>query len=158
MSVSAPCPQNCCPGDGKVHADVAALGPLNPAVTKRKTVPFGCDGRTRPARRHKKLVATLVSELGRAPDAREALLISNAAALVLQGERLTAQAIRGERIDESCAIRISNTLSRLLRSLKIGQRKAPAAPNLQEYLARRAAHKLTSAGPEPKDIACGPDE
>jgi hypothetical protein len=141
-----------------VHADVAALGPLNPAVTKRKTAPFGVDGRTRPARRHRELVSTLIAELGRAPDAREALLISNAAALVLQGERLTAQAIRGERIDEAAAIRVANTLSRLLRSLKIGQRKAPAAPNLQEYLASRAAQKLASADPEPKDTACDPDE
>ncbi|MBR1156668.1 hypothetical protein [Bradyrhizobium sp. JYMT SZCCT0428] len=102
---------------------------------------------TRAARRQRDLVVGLIRDLGRQPNSAEMALIDQAAALILQRENLSAATLRGEPCDSQTLLRLTGAVTRSLASLrsKGGKRVGAASSSLNEYLARKAAHKTAGA-------------
>lgn len=108
---------------------------------QRSTVLKGVDGRTLAARRYRDLVAGFRHDLGRHPSTAEQALIAQAAALVMQRERLAAEVAAGRDADPRAMVRLAGALGRTLRELGLSKPPKPAAPSLREHLAARAAEK-----------------
>ena len=72
-------------------------------------------------------------------------LVRQAVALQLQAERMQEMIVRGEAVDSDALIRVSSTSKRLLSIIaaKTGKRKAPAGPNLADYIAAKRAEKTS---------------
>ena len=99
----------------------------------------GVDGRSVDARRFRDLAMAFADELGGAAalgDAEQAL-IRQAAAMVLQAEKLQGAAVRGEDIDLEQMTRLSNAATRALTRLGV-KRRTPAdtTPTIAEIAAR----------------------
>ena len=81
----------------------------------------GVDGRSIEARRYRDLAIAFANELGGATALGEAeqALVRQAAAMVLQAERLQGAAVRGEAVDLEQLTRLSNSATRALTKLGI---------------------------------------
>jgi hypothetical protein len=101
----------------------------------------GVDGRSADARRYRDLVMNLTDDIGGASNLSEAqrTLVSQAAALVVQAERLHGQILRGEFVDNEQLTRLSNAATRVLSRLGLKRRARDAKPDLATYLALVAA-------------------
>jgi hypothetical protein len=108
-------------------------------VTNGKKMLAGLDGRSAEARRWRDLVASYTSDLGGPAKLTEAqrTLVTQAATLQVQAERMQAAVIRGEPVDAEQLTRLANAATRCLA--RLGMRAAPDKPPvLSAYLGRIA--------------------
>jgi hypothetical protein len=110
-------------------------------VTNGSCILPGVDGRSSNARRFRDLIAELTAEAGGndalSPTERGA--IRQAAAVMLQAERMQGAIVRDEPVDNDTLIRLSGEARRLLAGLR---KRAPAKPpSPAEYLANRVAER-----------------
>jgi hypothetical protein len=98
----------------------------------------GLDGRSAVARRWKDLALAYADDLGGMNNLTEAqrTLISQAATLQLESERLQALVLKGKTVDTEGLTRLANATQRVLQQL--GARRPPPrrGPDLHEYLAK----------------------
>lgn len=100
----------------------------------------GTDARGTWSRRRRDLIASLTAELGRPLRERDKALIANTASLIVRCEQLHVQIVNGAEVDDDQLIRLSNTSSRLLRTLGLDRRNVkPPGPSLSDYLRSRSA-------------------
>jgi hypothetical protein len=94
------------------------------------------------ARRFRDLIKAYEAEIGGELTEVERGLVKQAAALTLRAEQMQAAIVRGEPIDNDQLIRISGTAKRILGAIgdKASKRR-PAAPTLQDHIAKRAAER-----------------
>ena len=101
-----------------------------------------CDGPTIAAKRYRTLVQQFSSELGAGMlSAVDAGLIRQAAAIVLQVEKMQAQIVEGIDVDPDLIIRLTSEHRRLLEILKgkgSKRTESNAVDDLQSYLANQA--------------------
>jgi hypothetical protein len=108
------------------------------ALTNNPLWVCGLDGRSAEARRYRDLLRAYSSPLGglEALGAIDLALVRQAASTSLLSEAQAASLARGESVDAEQAVRVANTLAKLLRQL---ERRAaalkPRKPTLSEYLA-----------------------
>jgi hypothetical protein len=116
------------------------------AVTNGSRLLEGIDGRSPLARRFRDLIKAYEAEIGGELTEVERGLVKQAAALTLRAEQMQAAIVRGEPIDNDQLIRISGTAKRILGAIgdKASKRK-PAAPTLQDHIARRTAERTNAA-------------
>ncbi len=109
-------------------------------VTNGKELVAGADGRSPQARRYRDLIAEMTNDLGGAEVLSEAQrqLIRRAAGLSVQAEAVEAAILNGKDIDLAAYVTATNALRRVLDTLGL-KRVAKEVPNLQAYLAGRAA-------------------
>jgi len=101
-------------------------------ISNRSRMLPGVDGRSSTARRFRDEFGGNISELERD-------LIHQAAGLTLRAEQLQGAIVRGEPISNDELVRISSTAKRLLETIRAkADKRKPAGPTLQEYLAQRA--------------------
>ena len=110
------------------------------AVSNRSTLLQGVDGRSPAARRFRDLCLDFSEPLGGFQNLTEgaAILVKQAASVTMQAEAMQARTVSGEVVDYEQMVRLSNTLTRLLRGLK-ALAKPKKAPSLAERLAEKAA-------------------
>lgn len=90
------------------------------AVTNGTRLLSGVDGRSPLARRYRDLVREFTADLGGEESVTEPIraMIRQAAAVTVEAERLQASIIREEVVDTEQLVRVTNTLTRLMNSLK----------------------------------------
>lgn len=90
------------------------------AVTNGRRIANGLDGRTVAARRFRDLIVSLAADLGGldALNEGERALIRNAAAMVVRSEDLQAATLRGEAVDPSDLIRLTDAVASVLDRLR----------------------------------------
>jgi hypothetical protein len=79
----------------------------------------GVDGRSVDARRYRDLTMSLADDLGGASSLTEAqrALVRQAAAMIVQSEKLQAEVLRGEVVDCEQLTRLANAATRILSRL-----------------------------------------
>jgi hypothetical protein len=105
-------------------------------------------GSTRAAKRRVAVVAELIGELGRQPNASERHLIATIADLTVQREALASAQLRGEPVDSMALLKIAGLITRTISALRgktTGKARGATGPTLADYLARKAAEKAASA-------------
>jgi hypothetical protein len=119
--------------------EVAVRSPFARSVVTNGKRPLpGVDGRSTWGRRRRDLIAALSLELGRPLRERDKALIANTASLIVRCEQLHVQIANGAEVDDDQLIRLSNTASRLLRTLGLDRRNVTEKqPSLTDYLAAR---------------------
>lgn len=111
-------------------------------ITNGSALLVGVDGTSAQARRYRDLMEDLAAEHGPDLSVGDRLLIRNAASLQLHAEELTAQLVRGEKVDPEAITRAVNGASRALAGLKRRQAKPKGKGNpraLADFLARKQA-------------------
>jgi hypothetical protein len=121
------------------------------AVSNRRRLFEGMDGRRSSARRFRDLIADYAREVfGRENNLTiaEVGLLRQAAALTIQAELLQAAVVRGQAVNADELIRTSSEVRRVLAALRRqhSHKSAPAGPSLSQYLA-----SLDSAPPVEPD-------
>lgn len=112
------------------------------AVSNRSRILDGVDGRSAAARRFRDICRGYEAEAGGSVTEVERDLIRQAAGLTLRAEQLQAAIVRGEPVNNDELIRLSSTAKRLLEAIRAkAAKRKPAAPTLQEHLAKRAAER-----------------
>jgi hypothetical protein len=108
-------------------------------VTNGKKLVAGLDGRSAEARRYRDVAVALGDDLGGAAALSEGqrALVRQAAAMIVQSEKLQSALLRGELVDVEQLTRLANAATRILSRLGI-KRQARAAP---QTLADRLAAK-----------------
>ena len=106
---------------------------LRSRVTNGSKMIAGLDGRTAEARRYRDLCLSLADDCGGAANLSEAqrALVRQAAAMIVQSEKLQGAILRGEIIDCEQLTRLANASTRILTKLGIKR----AARRLQTALA-----------------------
>jgi hypothetical protein len=104
----------------------------------------GLDGRSRIARRIKKLRLGYSEMLGNPDDAPTLARIRRAAELVVTAELMRQRVIRGE-IEPAGLSELESTADRALRSLGVDRPVVKAAPSLAEYLSSWGSEKALDA-------------
>ena len=109
-------------------------------ITNGRDLLANVDGRTADARRYRDLAASLADDLGGASGLTEAqrALVRQAAAMIVQSERLQSAVLRGELVDVEQLTRLANAATRILSRLGIKRERADAGPSLHDYLAATA--------------------
>ena len=104
------------------------------------------DGRSSSARRFRDLVRAYEAEVGGDLTEVDRGLIRQAAALTFKAETLQSDLVNGVPVDGDQLIRLTGTAKRILSAIaeKASTRK-PAAPTLQDHLAKRAAARADAA-------------
>jgi hypothetical protein len=98
--------------------------------------PSVCDGRSRSARRFRRLCERFGSEIGGTLSAFDQELVSQAAALALRAEQIREAIVAGHEINADEAIRLASECRRILAALMAKADKAkPAAPTLHDLVA-----------------------
>jgi hypothetical protein len=120
---------------------------LRSRVTNGKQLLANIDGRTADARRYRDLAASLADDLGGAANLTEAqrALVRQAAAMIIQSERLQSAILRGELIDSEQLTRLANAATRILSRLGIKRQRRDATPRLADILLRHAKPEAASA-------------
>jgi hypothetical protein len=97
----------------------------------------GVDGRSVEARRYRDLTMALADDLGGAASLTEAqrALVRQAAAMIVQSEKLQGEVLRGEVVDSEQLVRLANAATRILSRLGIKRTVRDTTPTLAEYLA-----------------------
>jgi hypothetical protein len=90
-------------------------------ITNGKQLLANIDGRTADARRYRDLAVSLADDLGGASGLTEAqrALVRQAAAMIVQSERLQSAVLRGELVDVEQLTRLANAATRILSRLGI---------------------------------------
>jgi hypothetical protein len=110
-------------------------------------LPSGPDGRSRSARRLRRLTDEFAAEVGTPLSPIDRALVAQAAVFALHAEVLQAQIVAGEAVDIGDAIRLASESRRILGHLKSGAaRNKPAAPTVQDLLAEIADEDTEDAG------------
>jgi hypothetical protein len=103
-------------------------------------LPRVADGRSRYAKRFRKLVEDFVAQIGGDPSPEDAALIRQTAHLVLTSEQMQAASINGEDVDVDSLIRINSETRRNLGMLKVKAAKnKPPAPTIHDLVAELEA-------------------
>jgi hypothetical protein len=130
-------------------ADRSSVGVSSPAqrsrVTNGKRLLEGIDGRSAEARRLRDLCQAYASPFGglAALGPGDAALVRELAAQTVLSEQKASAIARGENVNLEDAVRIANTLQRLLARLdRRSKALTPKGPSLASYLGAKA-----SAGP-----------
>jgi hypothetical protein len=99
------------------------------------------DGRRSAARRYRAIAEGFEAEIGGELLPSERALVETAATLTLRAERLRADIVAGESVDDDLLIRLASTSRRALAavSAKAIERKPAGGSAFQEYLAKHAA-------------------
>jgi hypothetical protein len=89
-------------------------------VTNGKKLVADLDGRSSTARRYKDLCSALSDDLGgvAALNAGQTALIRQAAAMVVQSEKLQVAVLRGEIVDVEALTRLANAATRIIGALR----------------------------------------
>ena len=98
---------------------------------------LGLDGRSAEARRFRDLVISYADDLG-GPDRitqAQRTLITQAATLTVQAERIQASVLKGENVNTNQLTRLSNSVVRILSRLGIRRERRDEGPDLASYLA-----------------------
>ena len=137
------------------------------AVSNRRRLFEGMDGRRSSARRFRDLIADYAREVfGREDNLTiaEVGLLRQAAALTIQAELMQAAVVRGEAVITDELIRTSSEVRRVLAALRRqhSHKSAPAGPTLSDYLATLHDARPVDDAPEagaghPTDDLCGPE-
>src|SRR6056297_1723824 len=104
------------------------------------TILQGVDMRTSGGRRFKELCADLVHHLCDDPTAPQFAIIRRAAALAVWCEQAEADQAQGGEFDVGTYTTAANTMRRLLSDLGLERKARDVTPDLQTYLAGRAAN------------------
>ena len=109
-------------------------------VTNGSKLIADVDGRSAEARRYKDVAMSLADDLGGAAGLTEAqrALVRQAAAMIVQSEKMQGAMIRGELVDVEQQTRVANALSRTLNRLGI-KKSVGRKLSVPEYLERRDA-------------------
>ncbi|MGA2493336.1 MAG: hypothetical protein ABSF67_10340 [Roseiarcus sp.] len=116
-------------------------------ITNGKDLLANVDGRTADARRYRDLAASLADDLGGAAGLTEAqrALVRQAAAMIVQSERLQSAVLRGELVDVEQLTRLANAATRILSRLGMKRERPDATPTIAEIAARhRPAGSVTA--------------
>jgi hypothetical protein len=107
----------------------------------------GVDSRTAAARRYRDLTMSLADDLGGPASLTEAqrALVRQAAAMIVQSEKLQGEVLRGEVVDSEQLVRLANAATRILSRLGIKRTPRDTTPTLAEIAAR---HRLPKAAAE----------
>ena len=99
------------------------------------------DGRTREARLYGQAVADVVSDLGGDDNVSRAELelVRRAAGLSVLAALAESRLLAGEDMDISELVSVGNAQRRILATLGLQRRAVDTTPDLQTYLARKAA-------------------
>ena len=89
---------------------------------------------------------SLADDLGGASSLTEAqrALVRQAAAMIVQSEKLQGEVLRGEIVDCEQLTRLANAATRILSRLSASASARRARRRLAEYLASKAAQKAAS--------------
>jgi hypothetical protein len=98
------------------------------------------DGRSADGRRYRDLSISFANDLGGADGLTEAqrALVRQAAAMIMQSERLQSAALRGELVDVEQLTRLANSVTRILSRLGIKRKVRDTAPTLADIIARHS--------------------
>jgi hypothetical protein len=98
---------------------VARSQTLRSRITNGSQLLAGIDGRTAAARRYRDLTISLADDLGGASSLMEAqrALVRQAAAMIVQSEKLQGEVLRGEIVDCEQLTRLANAATRILSRL-----------------------------------------
>ena len=101
------------------QASAKPMSTTRSRITNGKQLLAGIDGRTADARRYRDLAASLADDLGGAAGLSEAqrALVRQAAAMIVQSERLQSSILRGELVDSEQLTRLANVVARILTRL-----------------------------------------
>jgi hypothetical protein len=102
-----------------IHASAGRSRTLRSRVTNGKDLLANVDGRTAAARRYRDLAIWLADDLGGAASLTEAqrALVRQAAAMIVQSEKLQGEVLRGEVVDCEQLTRLANAATRILSRL-----------------------------------------
>lgn len=111
------------------------------AITNGTDLLAGIDGRSASARRYRDLQIAFADDLGGADKLSEAdkALCRQAAAVTVQSEGMQSKIVRGEPVDAEQLVRVSNTLSRLLKAISGKSHAEPAKRTLADVMGKVAA-------------------
>jgi hypothetical protein len=100
---------------------------LRSRITNGSKMVANVDGRSAEARRYKDLTMSLADDLGGASALTEAqrALVRQAAAMIVQSEKLQGAVLRGEIVDYEQLTRLANAATRILTRLGL---KKPSPP------------------------------
>ena len=106
-------------------------------ITNGKDLLANVDGRTADARRYRDLAASLADDLGGAATLTEAqrALVRQAAAMIVQSERLQSAVLRGELVDVEQLTRLANAATRILSRLGVKRERTDSTPTIAEIVA-----------------------
>jgi hypothetical protein len=109
---------------------------LRSRVTNGSKMVANVDGRTAEARRYKDLALSLTDDLGDASALTEAqrALVRQAAAMIVQSEKLQGAVLRGEVVDCEQLTRLANAATRILTRLGLKKPSPRREPSLSERL------------------------
>jgi hypothetical protein len=110
------------------HASTDRSPTLRSRVTNGKELLANVDGRTAAARRYRDLTISLADDLGGAATLTEAqrALVRQAAAMIVQSEKLQGEVLRGEIVDCEQLTRLANAATRILS--RLGLKRTVAYP------------------------------
>ena len=110
---------------------------LRSRVTNGSMMVAGLDGRGAAGRRYRDLCISLAVDLGGSSSLTEAqrALVWQAAAMILQSEKLQGEVLRGEVVDCEQLNRLANVATRILS--RLGVKRAVVAPSLNDRIAAR---------------------
>ena len=102
-----------------IHASADRSRTLRSRVTNGKELLANVDGRTAAARRYRDLTISLADDLGGASSLTETqtALVRQAAAMIVQSEKLQGEVLRGEVVDSEQLVRLANAATRILSRL-----------------------------------------
>jgi hypothetical protein len=105
----------------ETHAIAERSRTLRSRVTNGKDLLVGVDGRRAPARRYRDLCLSLAEDLGGASTLTEAqnALVRQAAAMIIQSEKLQSAVLNGEIVDCEQLTRLANAATRILTRLGV---------------------------------------
>jgi hypothetical protein len=109
---------------------------LRSRVTNGSQLLANVDGRTADARRYRDLCMSLADDLGGAPSLTEAqrALVRQAAAMIVQSERMQSDVLRGEIVDCEQLTRLANAATRILSRLGLRRTAVEPTSRLDEML------------------------
>lgn len=119
-----------------IHASAERSTTLRSRVTNGKELLANVDGRTATARRYRDLTISLADDLGGATGLTEAqrALVRQAAAMIVQSEKLQGEVLRGEIVDCEQLTRLANAATRILTRLGSKRSLAPTPSRLDLML------------------------
>lgn len=120
------------------HANAERSPTLRSRVTNGSQLLANVDGRTADARRYRDLTMSLADDLGGAAGLTEAqrALVRQAAAMIVQSERLQSAVLRGELVDCEQLTRLANAATCILARLGIKRREPVKLGPLAEHFSR----------------------
>jgi hypothetical protein len=118
------------------HASAERSRTLRSRVTNGKDLLANVDGRTAAARRYRDLCLSLADDLGGASSltTAQSALVRQAAAMIVQSEKLQSDVLRGEIVDVEQLTRLANAATRILTRLGLKKTIVQARSRLDAML------------------------